>query len=93
MQTRVLVTHGITYLPKVDLIITMQNGKVSEVGTYDDLIKNDGAFADFIQTYLNENENDDQDSDSKYLVILLTMNICDNRVLFPVVSLVEWLRY
>ena len=57
------MTHGITYLPKVDLIITMQIGEVSEVGTYDELIKSDGAFAEFIRTHLNENEDGELDSD------------------------------
>ena len=48
------MTHGITYLPKVDCIITMADGRVTEVGTYDELIKKEGAFAQFISTYLNE---------------------------------------
>ena len=33
-KTRVLVTHGITYLPKTDFIIVLKDGKVSEQGTY-----------------------------------------------------------
>ena len=37
-KTRVLVTHGITYLPKVDQIIVMKNGEISEVGTYKQLL-------------------------------------------------------
>ena len=56
VQTRILVTHGITYLPKVDSIIVIRNGEISEQGSYEELIQHDGAFAEFIRTYLNEEE-------------------------------------
>ena len=63
-QTRILVTHGITYLPKVDKIIVLDKGTISEVGTYNELISFDGAFAEFIRTYLNETSSEsDPDSD------------------------------
>ena len=56
LQTRVLVTHGVTYLPKVDEIIVLKNNRISEVGTFDELIRKEGPFADFIRTYLNESD-------------------------------------
>ena len=31
-QTRVLVTHGISFLPQVDQIVVLQDGRISEVG-------------------------------------------------------------
>ena len=65
LQTRILVTHGIVYLPKVDIIVTMKEGEISEMGKYEDLLQNNGPFAHFIQTYLNETEEDSDDSDSK----------------------------
>lgn len=33
-KTRVLVTHGISFLPEVDNIVVMKDGQISEVGTY-----------------------------------------------------------
>ena len=30
-QTRILVTHGIAFLPQVDQIIVLQDGRISEV--------------------------------------------------------------
>ncbi len=57
-----LVTHGVNYLPQTDQIIVMKDGRVSEMGTYNKLVKSNGAFAEFIKTYLNVNE-DDEDAD------------------------------
>ena len=39
-------------------------GTISEVGTYDELISHNGAFADFIETYLTE-RGEDNDPDSE----------------------------
>ncbi|XP_078381052.1 multidrug resistance-associated protein 1-like [Oculina patagonica] len=53
-KTRILVTHGISFLRHVDHIIVLQDGFVSEEGTYAELLENSGAFADFLQTYSSE---------------------------------------
>lgn len=53
-KTRVLVTHGITYLPDVDNIIVLKDGEVSEMGTYKELLDKKGAFADFLIQHLQE---------------------------------------
>uniref|UniRef100_A0A8C2SF61 Multidrug resistance-associated protein 1 n=1 Tax=Capra hircus TaxID=9925 RepID=A0A8C2SF61_CAPHI len=45
-KTRLLVTHGISYLPQMDVIIVMSGGKISEMGSYQELLARDGAFAD-----------------------------------------------
>ena len=37
-KTRLLVTHGITYLHQMDNIVVMKDGRISEVGTYKDLL-------------------------------------------------------
>ncbi|KAM4698698.1 multidrug resistance-associated protein 1-like [Rhinophrynus dorsalis] len=50
-KTRVLVTHGVSFLPQMDVIIVMSEGKVSEVGTYSELLKKNGAFAEFLHVY------------------------------------------
>ncbi|OQV17365.1 Canalicular multispecific organic anion transporter 2 [Hypsibius exemplaris] len=51
-KTRVLVTHGISFLPQTDQIVVLSLGSVSEVGSYNQLLENDGAFAEFLRTYL-----------------------------------------
>ena len=46
-----LVTHGLTHLPQCDVIITMENGKITEIGTYSELIDKNVAFSEFVRTY------------------------------------------
>ncbi|XP_067858105.1 canalicular multispecific organic anion transporter 1 [Heptranchias perlo] len=53
-KTRILVTHGVTFLPQVDEIVVLVDGGVSEVGSYKILMANQGAFADFLNVYGEE---------------------------------------
>ncbi|XP_063816842.1 ATP-binding cassette sub-family C member 3 isoform X2 [Pseudophryne corroboree] len=50
-KTRLLVTHGISFLPQVDHIVVFVDGKVSEMGSYQELLKQNGAFAEFLRNY------------------------------------------
>ncbi|KAG2145396.1 ABC protein [Suillus bovinus] len=43
--TVILVTHAIHFLSQVDYIYTLNNGVITESGTYDDLISRGGDFA------------------------------------------------
>ncbi|NWX34145.1 MRP1 protein, partial [Notiomystis cincta] len=52
-KTRVLVTHAINYLPQTDTILVMTDGEISEMGSYQELLEQDGAFAEFLRTYAN----------------------------------------
>jgi len=49
-----LVTHSITYLREVDLIVVMKDGQVSESGTYKELLDKKGDFADFLILHMQE---------------------------------------
>ena len=61
-QARVLVTHGIGFLPQCDKIVVMVDGKITETGTYTELIENNGAFAEFLRNYSNvENEEEEEE--------------------------------
>ncbi|GBM92933.1 Canalicular multispecific organic anion transporter 2 [Araneus ventricosus] len=53
-KTRILVTHRISVLPEVDTIIVLQDGRVSEMGSYKELLAKKGAFADFLIQFLQE---------------------------------------
>lgn len=54
LQTRVLVTHGVHWLPMVDEVLVMLDGRISERGSYEELLSHDGPFAQFLKTYLME---------------------------------------
>ncbi|KYB25511.1 putative multidrug resistance-associated protein lethal(2)03659-like Protein [Tribolium castaneum] len=62
-KTRVLVTHGITYLPQTDKIIVLKDGEVSEGGTYQELLDKKGAFSEFLLQHINEVEEDEEELD------------------------------
>ena len=51
-KTRILVTHGVGYLPEVDRIIVMKEGRISEHGTYRELLEREGEFSQFLVQYL-----------------------------------------
>ena len=53
-KTRILVTHGITYLPKTDHIVVLKEGKISEQGSYQELVERKGDFAHFLLEYMTE---------------------------------------
>ncbi|XP_066599372.1 multidrug resistance-associated protein 1 isoform X2 [Prorops nasuta] len=61
-KTKILVTHGITYLPEVDNIIVLKDGEITENGTYKQLLEKRGAFAEFLVQHLQE-VHADEDSD------------------------------
>uniref|UniRef100_A0A4Y0ASP1 ABC-type glutathione-S-conjugate transporter n=1 Tax=Anopheles funestus TaxID=62324 RepID=A0A4Y0ASP1_ANOFN len=63
LKTRVLVTHGITYLPNTDKIYVLREGEVSESGTYQELMDKKGAFAEFLIQHLQEVSEEEEDLD------------------------------
>ncbi|KAL7286834.1 hypothetical protein TKK_0018975 [Trichogramma kaykai] len=62
-KTRILVTHGITYLPEVDNIVVLKDGEISESGTYKELLEKRGAFADFLVQHLQEVKSEEEDTE------------------------------
>uniref|UniRef100_A0A8D3BQW4 Multidrug resistance-associated protein 1-like n=1 Tax=Scophthalmus maximus TaxID=52904 RepID=A0A8D3BQW4_SCOMX len=53
-KTRILVTHGLSFLPYADEIVVLLDGEVSEVGSYQSLRASRGAFSEFLDTYAGE---------------------------------------
>ncbi|XP_059617032.1 multidrug resistance-associated protein 1 isoform X4 [Phlebotomus argentipes] len=60
-KTRLLVTHGITYLPDVDYIYVLKDGEISEAGAYQELLNKKGAFAEFLIQHLQENTSEESE--------------------------------
>ncbi|XP_041856879.1 multidrug resistance-associated protein 1 isoform X2 [Melanotaenia boesemani] len=61
-KTRVLVTHGLSYLPQTHLILVMVEGEITEVGSYQQLMDKEGAFAEFLRTYATVEQTDGNES-------------------------------
>uniref|UniRef100_A0A3P8T989 ATP-binding cassette, sub-family C (CFTR/MRP), member 2 n=1 Tax=Amphiprion percula TaxID=161767 RepID=A0A3P8T989_AMPPE len=59
-KTRILVTHGVSFLPYVDEIVVLVDGQISEIGSYDSLRASRGAFSEFLDTYAKEQSNQNQ---------------------------------
>jgi len=49
-RTVILVAHRLTTLLDTDRILVFDDGKVVESGTYGDLVRADGAFADLVRS-------------------------------------------
>lgn len=68
-KTRILVTHKITLLPQVDMILVMKDGRISEQGSYEELLAKKGDFAEYLVQYLVENANDESDDEENLSVL------------------------
>ncbi|NXK09570.1 MRP1 protein, partial [Herpetotheres cachinnans] len=58
-KTRILVTHNITLLPHTDLIIVMEEGRISQMGTYQELISKRANFVELIQDFNAEHTSEE----------------------------------
>ncbi|CAH0555481.1 unnamed protein product [Brassicogethes aeneus] len=60
-KTRILVTHGITYLPQTDRILVIKKGEISESGTYKELLSTKGSFSEFLMQHITQDNSTDLD--------------------------------
>ncbi|XP_047650496.1 multidrug resistance-associated protein 1-like isoform X1 [Phacochoerus africanus] len=56
-KTRILVTHNLTLLPQMDLIVVMEGGRVAQMGTYQELLSKTKNLTNFLQIF-SEQEKD-----------------------------------
>uniref|UniRef100_A0A803T3A8 ATP-binding cassette sub-family C member 6 n=1 Tax=Anolis carolinensis TaxID=28377 RepID=A0A803T3A8_ANOCA len=71
-KTRLLVTNAVHLLPRMDRIIVVMNGEISETGSWQELVARNGAFADFLRSHGTEGGKDQdlQGTTSIYLSYL-----------------------
>lgn len=63
-KTRILVTHAVYLLPQVDYIYTIVDGRIAERGTYEGLLANEGAFAQFAQEFGAKEEEEEEEEEA-----------------------------
>jgi ABC-type multidrug transport system ATPase subunit len=64
-KTRILVTHALHFLPHVDNIILMEDGRITETGTYAELKANGKSFARLIREFGSEDQHAQQVEDEE----------------------------
>ncbi|XP_071542397.1 multidrug resistance-associated protein 1-like isoform X3 [Panulirus ornatus] len=99
-KTRVLVTHSLTYLPQVDKIIVLNNGMITEEGSYKELIERKGQFQEFLFQYISQvSEEDDVLEDLEDIKLqlecalgkeLIEKQLCRQRKESENESIIEW---
>ena len=62
-QTRILVTNSVSILSQTDHIIVLDGGRVTEQGAYTELLSHQGAFAQYIATYLQTADDNEEDEE------------------------------
>ena len=50
------MTHGLAYLPRMDYIYVLKDGRILESGTYTYLLKQNRDFAEFLRTYATNDQ-------------------------------------
>ncbi|GFO38359.1 multidrug resistance-associated protein 1 [Plakobranchus ocellatus] len=66
-KTRIMVTHGMHWLPMVDAVIVMNQGKITGAGTYKELMDCGGTFAQLVSAYMTEYQDESaEESEGKF---------------------------
>ncbi|XP_038107556.1 multidrug resistance-associated protein 1-like [Culex quinquefasciatus] len=60
-RSRLLVTHGISFLPHVEEIFVIKDGEISESGSYQQLLDQKGAFSEFLTQHIQELDEEDEE--------------------------------
>ncbi|XP_047482074.1 ATP-binding cassette sub-family C member 3-like [Penaeus chinensis] len=67
-RTRLLVTHAVTFLPRVDEVVVMEGGRVVEKGSYAELVAKQGDFANFVLQHINDTTGEEADEEIEELI-------------------------
>ncbi|KRT79573.1 ABC transporter ATP-binding protein, partial [Oryctes borbonicus] len=67
-KTRILVTHQLQFLKKVDHIIVLNEGNIEAQGSFTELINGNSPYLRFLVSKQEETNDDDEDEDSKDFV-------------------------
>eukprot|EP01130_Rhizamoeba_saxonica_P010479 TRINITY_DN4290_c0_g2_i1.p1 TRINITY_DN4290_c0_g2~~TRINITY_DN4290_c0_g2_i1.p1 ORF type:complete len:1213 (-),score=271.96 TRINITY_DN4290_c0_g2_i1:21-3659(-) len=78
-KTRILVTHQLQYLQKVDRIIILENGKIQQEGTFTEILENGFDFAEMVKQMTN-NEEDSETFDKSLDNLKVSLEIKEKQL-------------
>uniref|UniRef100_A0AC11DHG0 Uncharacterized protein n=1 Tax=Ovis aries TaxID=9940 RepID=A0AC11DHG0_SHEEP len=58
-KTRILVTHNLTLLPQMDLIVVMESGRVAQMGTYQEILSKTKNLTSLLQAFNEQEKGED----------------------------------
>uniref|UniRef100_A0ABI0NIR1 ATP binding cassette subfamily C member 13 n=1 Tax=Bos taurus TaxID=9913 RepID=A0ABI0NIR1_BOVIN len=58
-KTRILVTHNLTLLPQMDLIVVMESGRVAQMGTYQEILAKTKNLTNLLQAFSEQETGED----------------------------------
>ncbi|KAJ7320468.1 hypothetical protein JRQ81_019979 [Phrynocephalus forsythii] len=70
-KTRILVTHSLTLLPQADLLVMMEDGRIIEMGSYQELLSKRANFAELVLTFGGRKEDKETTSVSSKRVMFI----------------------
>ena len=63
-KTRILVTHQLHFLPMVDYILVLKEGRITEQGSFENLIAANGEFSKLMDSYgIKEEEQEERNEE------------------------------
>lgn len=65
LQTRILVTHALHVLPHADWIVVLEDGAITEMGTYQELLHKKGSLVDLLDRARQPGEMEEGDMDPR----------------------------
>ena len=55
-STRIVIAHRLSTIRHCDRIVVLDNGKIKEDGSYDELLQKDGYFAELVERQRLDND-------------------------------------
>ncbi|HLV29963.1 MAG TPA: multidrug ABC transporter permease, partial [Chitinispirillaceae bacterium] len=55
-RTTIAIAHRLSTLRNADRLIVINEGKIAEIGNHDELVRNNGIYADLVQSHTKINE-------------------------------------